>query len=69
MILLFILLTTLAITIVIDSDNADTTVELIQSTFGLLSAEWIMVPVLMILLTSIAYVLYLLNEKLNTRNV
>lgn len=57
MLLLFIFLTTLIITLIVDQPHVEPVTEFFESLAELFSVEWILLPILLIILTTIGYLL------------
>ena len=57
MLLLFLFITTLIITFVIDQPNVDSITEVLRELNGQHLFEWLMLPVALIILTSLIYLL------------
>lgn len=70
MLLLFLFITTLIITIVIDQPNVDSITEVLHELIVPGLFEWLLLPVALIILTSLVYLLITkLNQWLSTREV
>ncbi len=70
MALLFIFITTLLITYTVDNYDADVIAELVETMQGVISFEWLVVPALIVILSSLCYYLfYKLNDWIVSRQI